>query len=76
MFHRSGRDDVILDIPVVPGEKPIGSIHEEFDLAKDRRLWPALLAAALVRSFSGVRDLLSDRPVSVVGPKQRGSAPP
>ena len=73
MFHRSGRDDVILDISVVPGEKPIGSIHEESDLAKDRRLWPALLAAALVQKFQWCsRYLLSDRPVSVVGPKQRG----
>ncbi len=72
VFHRSGRDNLILDVPITAGGEPVGSIKEETDLAQDRRLWPALLAAALIRSFSGIRDLLSDRPVSVVGPEQRG----
>lgn len=72
VFQRNSRDDVILDVPITLGAKPIGNIQEEMDLTEDRRLWPALLSAALVNSFSGVRDLQSDRPVSVVGPVQRG----
>jgi hypothetical protein len=72
VFQRYSADEVIVDVPIVPGVKPIGNIQEETDLAQDRRMWPALLSAALVRSFSGARDLMSDRPVSVVGPVERG----
>lgn len=72
VFQRNGADDVIVDIPVAPEAKPLGNLVEEVNLVQDRRLWPALLSAALVRSFAGVRDMMTDRPVSVVGPVQRG----
>ena len=72
VFHRDGKNDAILDIPIVPGASPVGNVQEETDLATDRRLWPGLLSAALVRNFNGARELMSDRPVSVVGPVQRG----
>lgn len=72
VFHRDGKNNVIMDLPIVPGREPLGNIQEEADLATDRRLWPALLSTALVKSFSGVRDLLPGRTVSVVGAVQRG----
>lgn len=72
VFHRSGKEDAIIDVPIAAGAMPIGTASDKIDLAKDRRLWPGLFAAALLRSFTGVRDLLWDRPVSVVGPERRG----
>jgi hypothetical protein len=72
VFRRDGADNVILDVPVIAGQKPIGNIQEELDLARYQKLWPPLLSAALLRAFSGVRDIISDRPVSVVGALARG----
>jgi len=71
--HVFRRDqDTIIDIPITAGHGPIGNVQEELDLAKNNRLWPILFSAALVRHFSGARDILSDRPVSVLGDKSRG----
>ncbi|WP_421521875.1 argonaute/piwi family protein [Ochrobactrum quorumnocens] len=72
VFRRDGIDNVIVDVPVVAGQKPIGNVQEEIDLARYPKIWPSLLSAALVRAFSGVRDILSDLPVSVVGSTLRG----
>lgn len=72
VFRRDGTDDVIVDVPVVEGQKPIGNIQESVDLTKEPKLWGPLLSAALLRAFTGVRDLYSDHPVSVVGSVTRG----
>lgn len=72
VFKRSGADGVIIDIPIVSGAKPLGNIVETVNLAQERHLWPVLLSAALVRGFADVRDLMTDHPVSVIGPVQRG----
>ena len=72
VFHRDAKDNVILDLAVTPKGVPIGNVQEEMDLALDRRLRPALLSATLMKAFTGARDLLSDRPVSVIGPVGRG----
>ncbi|MBD8554581.1 hypothetical protein IFT84_08560 [Rhizobium sp. CFBP 8762] len=72
VFHRSGIDDTIIDIPIVKDAQPLGNVHETLDLVNERRLWPTLLSASLLRAFGGLRDILSDRPVSVVGPVGRG----
>ncbi len=72
VFHRSGLDDTIIDIPIVKDIAPLGNVSETIDLLRERRLWPTLLSASLLRTFGGVRDIMSDRPVSVVGPINRG----
>src|SRR5262249_52841440 len=72
VFHRSGVDDSIIDIPIAEDAVPLGNLRETIDLLQERRLWPVLLAASLLRAFGGVREILSDRPVSVVGPISRG----
>jgi hypothetical protein len=65
VFRRSG--DVITDVPVTAGQQPLGNVQEEIDLAQNEKLWPVLLSASLVRTFGGVRDLLPERSVSVLG---------
>lgn len=72
VFRRDGVDNVIIDIPVVTGQRPIGNVQEEIDLAKQHKLLPPLLSAALVRAFHGIRDIISDRPVGIVGAASRG----
>ncbi|MEB2848083.1 argonaute/piwi family protein [Endobacterium cereale] len=72
VFHRSGIDDTIIDIPIVKDASPLGNISEKIDLLRERRLWPTLLSASLMREFGGVRDIMSDRPISIVGPANRG----
>ena len=72
VFRRDGVDDVIIDIPVAAGQRPIGNAQEEIDLAKYHKLLPPLLSAALIRAFHGSRDILSDRPVGVLGAVSRG----
>jgi hypothetical protein len=67
VFRRDSADNVILDVPIIAGQRPIGHIREEVDLARYQKLWPPLLSAALLRTFSGVRDIISDRPLSVLG---------
>jgi hypothetical protein len=71
VFRRHGAD-VIVDIPIVSGQSPLGNIQEEVDLARMPALWQPLLSAALIRAFSGIRDILSDHPVAVLGAPQRG----
>jgi hypothetical protein len=72
VFHRRGRDNAIVDIPVAPGAKPIGRLEEEVDLAKATELLPPLVSAAIVRSLAGARDIVSDRPVTVLGAAAKG----
>ncbi len=72
VFRRERAEDVIIDIPITAGQGPLGSIQEEADLAKTPWLWPPLLSAALVRAFSGNRDILFEEPVAVIGAVQRG----
>jgi hypothetical protein len=72
VFHRRGRDDMIVDIPVVAGAKPIGPLEEEVDVADAKELLPPLVSAAIVRAFAGARDIVSDRPVSVLGSAAKG----
>lgn len=72
VFFRDGKNESILDIPIVPDREPLGNVEEQIDLNIERRLWHVLLSAALVKTFNGVRDILSDRPVSVVGSASRG----
>ncbi|WP_045834967.1 hypothetical protein [Hyphomicrobium sp. 99] len=70
MRRREG--DVIVDIPVVHGQKPIGNVIEELDLSQERWLWPALFEAALIRAFHNVREILPGRGVTVLGKRDRG----
>ena len=70
VFRRSG--EVIIDVPIAAGQQPLGKVQEEIDFAKNERLWPVLLSAALVRTFGGARDLLPQRSVSVLGTPAAG----
>lgn len=72
VFRRRGRDDVIVDIPVMPAAKPLGKLQEEINLSETREHWPQLLSAALMRAFAGARDIISDYPVTVLGSAARG----
>ncbi|WP_088347300.1 MULTISPECIES: hypothetical protein [Rhodomicrobium] len=72
VFRRDGAENSIVDIPIVIGQSPLANIREEVDLAKTPALWPPLFSAALVRAFSGNRDILFDAPVTVIGAAQRG----
>ena len=64
--------DTIIDIPIVHDREPLGNLREEIDLAQDRLLLPSLFSSALLSLFSGQRQLLSDRPVSVLGNASNG----
>jgi len=70
VFRRDG--DFIVDVPILPNVEPIGNLQEEIDLADNTMLLPGLFSAALVRAFAGQREILSDRPVSVMGAASRG----
>ncbi|ASP34998.1 hypothetical protein [Labrenzia sp. VG12] len=71
--HVFRRDqDTIIDIPIRDDREPLGNLREEIDLAKDRLMLPSLFSSALLRLFSGQRQILSDRPVSVLGDASRG----
>lgn len=73
LSHIFRRDhDTIVDVPISSDHRPLGSLQEEIDLSQDRLLLPTLFSAALVRAFSGQRELISDRPVSVLGSAARG----
>ena len=48
VFRRDGIDDVIIDIPVLTGQRPIGNVQEEIDLSKHHKLLPPLLSATVV----------------------------
>src|SRR5437660_1603883 len=44
IFQRRGRDDVIVDIPIAAGVKPLGNLGEEVDLAKAKEFLPQLIS--------------------------------
>ncbi len=67
VFKREWEDDTIVDIPVVPGAKPLADKVFEVDLSQVRRYWAPLLNAALLRLFEGRRDITRDYPVEVLG---------
>lgn len=71
--HVFRRDrDTIIDAPIETGVSPIGNLQEEIDLAKNDLLLPSLFSAALIKVFSGLRDIFEDRPVSILGDVSRG----
>lgn len=70
MRRREG--NVIVDVPVVHGQVPLGNLTEELDLSQEHWLWPALFEAALLRAFAGVRELLPGQGVTVLGSTNRG----
>jgi len=72
VLMRSRQGDVIIDIPVADGQKPLGNVIEELDLSQERWLWPALFEAALIRAFAGIRELLPGQGVTVLGAPVRG----
>jgi hypothetical protein len=72
IFRRRGKDDVIVDIPIAAGAKPLGNLQEEIDLAKAKENWPPLVSAALIRAFAGAREIVSDYPVTILGASARG----
>ncbi|WP_291990922.1 hypothetical protein [Luteitalea sp.] len=72
VLTRRREGDVIVDIPVVDGHKPLGILTEELDLSQERWLWPALFEAALIRAFAGVRELLPGQGVTIIGSPARG----
>src|SRR5262245_42343700 len=57
VFRRRGKDDVIVDIPIAAGAKPLGNLQEEIDLSQSKEYWPQLISAALIRAFAGARDI-------------------
>ena len=71
VFRREHEGDLILDIPVVQGAKPLSDKTMEIDLKQKYRLWSALLNAALVRAFYAKREIISDYPVQVLGSEKR-----
>ena len=73
LTHVFRRDrDTIIDVPISANCHPLGNLQEEIDLSEDLMLLPSLFSASLVRAFSGQRDILSDRPVGVLGEVSRG----
>ncbi|WP_034826052.1 argonaute/piwi family protein [Hyphomonas pacifica] len=67
VFKRDYQEDTISEIPVIPGAEPLSDKSTGVDLAEARWLWKPLLNAALLRLFSGSREITSDYPVSVLG---------
>lgn len=72
VFRRDGADNVIVDIPIVEGQQPIGNVQEEIDLLKHEKLWPELFRSSLIRTFHGRRPILTAYPVSIVGAADQG----
>jgi hypothetical protein len=62
VFQRNSRDNVIIDIPTAIDAKPIGNVHECIDLSKAQNVLSALMSAALIRAFAGMREISSFRP--------------
>ena len=69
VFKRDRKDDTIVDIPVVDGAEPIADKVSEIDLAESWWHWAPLMNAALLRTFHGRRDIISDYPVEILGNK-------
>lgn len=71
--HVFRRDrDSIIDAPIETGATPLGNLQEEIDLSENGLLLPSLFSAAVIKAFSGLRDILEDRPVSILGDVSRG----
>lgn len=71
VFRTDRQDDTIIDIPVVQGAEPLSDKVMEIDLQETHWHWAALLNAALLRAFSGKREIARDYPVEVLGSAQR-----
>ncbi|MBO6636879.1 MAG: hypothetical protein JJ920_08120 [Roseitalea sp.] len=71
VFRTHREDDTIIDIPVAQGAEPLSDKTMEVDLKETHWYWAALLNAALVRAFSGKREIARDYPVEVLGSAQR-----
>ena len=71
VFKRDGKDDTIIEIPVVAAAEPVSDKRMEIDLKENRRYWGPLLNAALVRAFDGKREIARDYPVEILGSIQR-----
>ena len=67
VFKRDGKDNRIIEIPVVAGAEPLSDKCMEVDLKENWRYWGLLLNAALVRAFHGKREIARDYPVEVLG---------
>lgn len=63
VFKRDGKDDRIIEIPVVAGAEPLSDKMMEVDLGETWWYWAPLLNAALVRAFHGRREIARDYPV-------------
>ncbi|WP_439602426.1 argonaute/piwi family protein [Devosia sp.] len=70
VFRRDG--NLVLDVPIAASATPLGNVTQEVDLAKERKLWPGLMQATLLRNFAGQRDIYSDHPVTVIGSIKKG----
>ncbi len=71
VFRTDRQDDTIIDIPVVPGAEPLSDKVIELDLRETHWHWPSLMNAAIVRAFSGKREIARDYPVEVLGSAKR-----
>ena len=71
VFKRDGKNDAIIEIPIVAGAEPISDKRMEIDLKENRWYWGPLLNAALVRAFDGKREIARDYPVEVLGSVKR-----
>ena len=71
VFRTHREDDTIIDIPVVQAAEPLSDKTMELDLKETHCYWAALLNAALIRAFSGKREIARDYPVEVLGSARR-----
>ena len=71
VFRTDRQDDTIIDIPVVPDAEPLSDKVMELDLKETHWHWPSLMNAAIVRAFSGKREIARDHPVEVLGSAKR-----
>ena len=71
VFKWDRKDNVIVDIPVVQGATPLADKVVEIDLKETHWLWAPLLNAALIRAFSGKREITRDYPVEILGSEKR-----
>ncbi len=67
VFIRDGKENRIIEIPVVADAEPISNKSMEIDLKEHSWYWGQLLNAALVRTFHGKRDIARDYPVEILG---------
>lgn len=67
VFKRDGKDNRIIEIPVVAGAEPLSDKCMEVDLKENWWYLGPLLNAALVRAFHDKREIARDYPVEVLG---------